>query len=177
MTEFPRRPPVPDSIYSMEEQDYWDREREKRGNPENLDISTNRYSRYEKEDGRHLRDDGTWVWYKNQHIHRADGPAILIPRLQQDSNMTRYAHIWVHNDIIHRNDGPAVVYEDGTTEWFIDGTRVIPEGFDILKYPPWFKTPVDSMIWLQQIERYREELARLGRVDSSSARAYPGSMI
>lgn len=175
MSDIPRPPIIPCSSYSMEEQDYWDRDRDKRANL-NEPNPHSYFAPYSetRDDGRHLKSDGTWAWYKNHNLHRDDGPAILILRKHPSDELIKYAHIWVKNGIIHRDDGPAVVFEDGVIEWFIDGASIIPEGFRILDSSPWFESAVDQMIWLQQIERHRAELLSRG---PKSGQGFPGSII
>jgi hypothetical protein len=54
---------------------------------------------------------GDKFWYINDQLHRIDGPAI---------EKTDGTKCWYINDQRHREDGPAIEYADGTKEWFIN---------------------------------------------------------
>jgi hypothetical protein len=51
-------------------------------------------------------------WYKNNNLHREDGPAI------EYADGTKY---WYKEGKRHREDGPAVEYPDGTKYWYLEG--------------------------------------------------------
>ena len=55
--------------------------------------------------------DGSQFWYRNDHLHRLDGPAITSFGTRQ----------WLINDKRHREDGPAFVAADGSREWWVNG--------------------------------------------------------
>ncbi len=60
-------------------------------------------------------DGGTRFWYKDGKCHRLDGPAIIYP------DGSEY---WYKNGLLHRVDGPAVIYQDGSNwinEWWYEG--------------------------------------------------------
>jgi hypothetical protein len=59
---------------------------------------------------------GNQCWYKNNKLHREDGPAYI------GKNGTRY---WYKNNKLHRTDGPAVSRIDGIQYWFINDERCI----------------------------------------------------
>lgn len=52
------------------------------------------------------------VWYKNEMIHR-DG--------DKPSRISTVTHQWYKNGELHRIGGPAVVYDDGSTSYYING--------------------------------------------------------
>ena len=77
--------------------------------------------------------DGTKKWYKNNMIHRVDGPAIIIPPgLNELQSPTLRFHsinrpaversdetkLWYLNNELHREDGPAVEKSNGTKIWY-----------------------------------------------------------
>lgn len=48
-------------------------------------------------------------------LHRVDGPAAI---------EAGFAECWFLDGVRHREGGPAVIYQDGTTEWWTQGTRI-----------------------------------------------------
>jgi hypothetical protein len=63
--------------------------------------------------------DGSQRWYKDNLLHREDGPAM------EHSNGTKF---WCINDRFHRTDGPAIEFAFGDKEWYIDGLRHREDG-------------------------------------------------
>jgi len=95
-------------------------------------------------------ENGTQYWYKDEQLHREDGPAVLYadgtkvwwrrgvwagvgdkpdPELwaRKEGAPKIYAislggHKWWYRDgKLHRDDGPAVEYANGTEEWYFYG--------------------------------------------------------
>lgn len=78
--------------------------------------------------------DGTVFWYRNDELHRTDGPAIQY----QSGENHYYQHgrlhrpdgpaiefvngdcFWFQNDKLHRLDGPAIDYVDGVKLWYYE---------------------------------------------------------
>lgn len=58
---------------------------------------------------------GDKYWYRNNKIHRIDGPAI------EYKNGSKK---WYLNGKCHRLDGPAIEYADGYKEWYIEGELI-----------------------------------------------------
>jgi hypothetical protein len=56
--------------------------------------------------------DGTKKWYKNNKLHRLDGPAI------EWADGDKY---WYKEGKYHRENGPAIEWSNGTKEWYING--------------------------------------------------------
>lgn len=56
--------------------------------------------------------DGNKSWYKNNRLHREDGPAI------EYKDGSKH---WYYNNLIHRDDGPAIEWADGNKQWWNDG--------------------------------------------------------
>ena len=54
-------------------------------------------------DGLEIYSTGTKKWYKNNQLHREDGPAIEM------SSGDKY---WYVNGKLHRIDGPAIEYDN-----------------------------------------------------------------
>ncbi len=69
--------------------------------------------------GKRTSSDGTQMWYKDDKLHREDGPAVIYP------DGTQY---WCKVDKIHREDGPAIIYPDGSQTWFVDSKRHREDG-------------------------------------------------
>jgi hypothetical protein len=63
---------------------------------------------------------GTKRYYKNNKLHRIDGPAI------ERADGTK--HWWI-NGKRHRLDGPAVENSGGTKEWWIDSQSYSEEEY------------------------------------------------
>ena len=55
--------------------------------------------------------NGSKYWYKNNHLHREDGPAI--EHACGDKQ-------WYLNGKLHRTDGPAIEWTDGDNSWYLD---------------------------------------------------------
>ena len=56
-------------------------------------------------------------WYKNDKVHRDDGPAIVYSNTQ----------IWYQNGKRHREDGPAYVGPGGLKYWYNNDKLVVLE--------------------------------------------------
>ena len=56
-----------------------------------------------------IDSDGVKYWYKNDKLHREDGPAIEFPDGSKH---------WRQNDELHREGGPAVELPDGYKAWY-----------------------------------------------------------
>jgi len=54
---------------------------------------------------------GNKFWYKNNLLHREDGPAIEYADGSKE---------WYIEDKLHRVDGPAVEHLDGSEEWYFE---------------------------------------------------------
>lgn len=59
-----------------------------------------------------IETDGTKRWYKDDKLHRADGPA---------AEFADGVKCWYLDGKRHRTDGPAVEYADGYKVWYLDG--------------------------------------------------------
>lgn len=53
-------------------------------------------------------------WYKNDLLHREDGPA------EEWSHGTK---VWYFNGKLHRTDGPAIEWINGSKAWYINDLR------------------------------------------------------
>ncbi len=62
-------------------------------------------------DGLLTYSNGTRFWYKDDKLHRLDGPAI---------EWVDGSKSWWKNGVRHRVDGPAVIYPDGYKEWWYE---------------------------------------------------------
>ena len=82
----------------------------KNGSPKII-YKGNRFVFMRKRNGL-VKGNGRKCWYKNDRIHREDGPAII------DAKGNKF---WYKNDKLHREDGPAIEKINGDREWFIDG--------------------------------------------------------
>jgi hypothetical protein len=60
---------------------------------------------------------GDKYWYKNDLLHRTNGPAIIY--------LDGYEY-WYFEGKRHRTDGPAIIEADGSKQWWLDGTRMTP---------------------------------------------------
>ena len=58
-------------------------------------------------------------WYRNDWLHREDGPAIEM------SDGTRE---WYKNVTLHREDGPAIERSHGNRDWWLNGERHREDG-------------------------------------------------
>ena len=63
-------------------------------------------------------------YYKDNKLHREDGPAI------EFSNGDKF---WYLNDEPHREDGPACEWIDGDKEWYIDGKEYSEYEFKLIQ--------------------------------------------
>lgn len=71
-----------------------------------------------------ISSDGTTkLWFKDDQLHREDGPAVEITT---DSTKLWYQYGEYHRDEIDPKTGlslPAIEYSSGTKEWYINGKR------------------------------------------------------
>ena len=65
--------------------------------------------------------DGTKRWYKDDKLHREDGPAI---------EKTTGDKSWWFNDKLHREDGPAMECLSGYKEWYLNGVKQTEEEYN-----------------------------------------------
>jgi len=65
--------------------------------------------------GKYIDSDGSQYWYKDDELHREDGPAVIWP------NGTQF---WYINGKYHREDGPAIIRPDGTQYWYINDKEI-----------------------------------------------------
>ena len=64
-------------------------------------------------------------WYRNDKLHREDGPAV---------EWVDGSKFWMLDDKYYREDGPACEYADGYKSWFINGERHRVDG-PAVEYP------------------------------------------
>ena len=72
--------------------------------------------------GMYEDSEGSRRWYKNDQLHRLDGPAIE----HADGWRSWYQHGW-----LHREGGPAVERSNGTCEWILNGNIYTEEEYNI----------------------------------------------
>jgi hypothetical protein len=90
--------------------------------------------RLHREDGpAYVGADGTEEWYFEGKRHRDGGPAITCPDGHQ---------AWYRMGARHREDGPAIIYSDGTKKWLINGEMHRKGG-------PAIECRDGSMTWLE----------------------------
>ncbi len=85
-------------------------------------------------------EDGTKFWYKDDKLHREDGPAA------EYSNGTIF---WLINDNLHREDGPAIEDSDGTKYWYINDIDITEEVVNWIKDSNY---PTDYNLWTNEIK-------------------------
>jgi len=59
-----------------------------------------------------IYEDGAKEWYRDNQLHREDGPAI---------ELADGTKAWYYEDELHRADGPAIEYPDGNKRWYYNG--------------------------------------------------------
>jgi hypothetical protein len=88
---------------------------------------------------------GTKLWYKDDLLHRTDGPAVIgfngyefwhfegKPH-RADGPAAIYAGIeeWWFEGKLHRTDGPAVIYPDGTKRWYFNDKELTYEDWVVV---------------------------------------------
>jgi len=68
--------------------------------------------------------DGCYkAWYKNNKLHRENGPAV------EHFNGDK---AWYLNGKLHREDGPAVEYVNGNKAWYLNGESITRENHKII---------------------------------------------
>ncbi len=99
-------------------------------------------------------------WYKNDKLHREDGPAILHPSFLVYRNGSLNAEYkkgdqeWYQNGKLHRTDGPAIEHSD-KKEWYQNGElhRIDGPAVVISKGDKFYQTGVEK--WYQNGELHR----------------------
>ena len=77
--------------------------------------------------------DGTTEWYKENKLHREDGPAI---------ECTNGYKEWYKEGKLHREDGPAIEHSDGGKYWYKEGELHREDGpaiEHITGYKVWYR--------------------------------------
>lgn len=70
-------------------------------------------------DGLHIASNGDKRWFKDNNLHREDGPAY--------ERISKYGHkwsTWYKNGLRHREDGPAVERDGDPIAWFYNGAKI-----------------------------------------------------
>lgn len=101
--------------------------------------------------------DGVKCWFKNDLVHREDGPAKVLKdetrewyldgkRHREDGPAIEYSNgdeEWWVNGLLHREGGPAIVHVDGTRMWYEHGVLHKERGFAVVhgdgKKEKWIK--------------------------------------
>jgi hypothetical protein len=65
--------------------------------------------------GLEINERGTKFWYKDDLLHREDGPAIELANGDKG---------WYKNGKLHRENSPAVEFADGTKSWWLNGKQL-----------------------------------------------------
>ena len=101
-----------------------------------------------KRNGLHIDTDGTKRWYKEDKLHRDDGPALI---------WADGSNFWYKEGKLHRDDGPAIIYSSGRQEWWKDGNWHRDDGPAVIctsgthywyKYDkPYEPSAHDLMVW------------------------------
>ncbi len=87
--------------------------------------------------GRNILKNGTIEYYKNNELHREDGPAIIcgdrtkvwyVGGKQHRLDGPAYEgangnKVWCIEGKFHREDGPAVEFANGNKEWWLYGIK------------------------------------------------------
>ena len=61
--------------------------------------------------GLQINEQGNRYWYKDDKLHREDGPAVeCVDGLK----------VWFINGLRHREDGPAHINRTGTRRWYLN---------------------------------------------------------
>lgn len=79
-------------------------------------------------------DDGDIFWFKDDLLHREDGPAVEWPDGTKE---------WYLNGKRHRGNGPAVEYADGDREWWLDGMEYNKSHYEWMT-----STKKSNLIWI-----------------------------
>lgn len=96
--------------------------------------------------GKHITRAGNIHWFKNNLLHRENGPALeekngwvswyFEGQLHRDDGTDEPACIykdghkqWWSNGVLHRETGPAVIHANGKVEWYINGQNLSSDEF------------------------------------------------
>ena len=64
--------------------------------------------------------DGSKHWFKDNQLHREDGPAL---------EYANGSKCWYRYDQRHREDGPAIEHSTGNRSWYLNGINISEEEF------------------------------------------------
>jgi hypothetical protein len=87
--------------------------------------------------GKYIKN-GIERWFKNDKLHRLDGPALIY------TNGTEY---WYKDGELHRLNGPAITYSNGDEFWFVNGIEIFPE-INLIEIP---ETEEEKLSLINQI--------------------------
>lgn len=90
-----------------------------------------------------IKTNGIEQWYKQGKLHREDGPAII-------SGNQHGERRWYINGELHRDDGPAVILSDGTKRWYQNG--LLHRDNDL----PAIERPDGTLEWYKDGNLHRE---------------------
>ena len=85
--------------------------------------------------------NGIQYWYKDDDLHREDGPAVI----HADGSQC-----WYMNDKLHREGEPAIIYADGTQHWYRNGKLHREDGPAIIYSE-------GNQYWYRNGKRHRED--------------------
>lgn len=88
--------------------------------------------------GKVISDFGTEFWYKDDDLHREDGPAVIVNggttkewwlngvrhREGGPAFINKVTTSWWRNGLRHREDGPAIIKYNDYQEWYINGKKI-----------------------------------------------------
>jgi hypothetical protein len=65
-----------------------------------------------------INEYGNKFWYKDNLLHKEDGPAVILSDGSKE---------WWFEGKLHRTDGPAFIDSDGFEAWYLNGKQLIRE--------------------------------------------------
>ena len=74
--------------------------------------------------------NGCQEWWKDDELHRGDGPAVLYPDGEEH---------WYINGLRHRIGGPAITYSNGEKHWYEHGKFIKKEVSPFVNLPTTLK--------------------------------------
>jgi hypothetical protein len=101
--------------------------------------------------GKVIKENGSVVWYKDDKLHREDGPTV--------ERLDGYK-AWYLDNILHRLDDPAVECANGDGEWWLNGKRHRIDG-------PAIDRQNGHREWWLNGERHREDGPAVERIDGN----------
>lgn len=97
--------------------------------------------------GMYQEKSGSIRWYKNDDLHREDGPA---------SEWASGTKCWYINGKRHRENGPAIEYPEGAKAWYLNDKELSEKEFNQWLDKKNLNEKLESMLPIKVIQKRKK---------------------